>query len=53
MTEDDPAETYRLKQAEKILSLFESANGHPARSIDELMGGVTGRKTGSSATPRA
>jgi hypothetical protein len=36
MIEEDPDEPYRLRQAEKILSLFETAHGRPARSIDEL-----------------
>jgi hypothetical protein len=30
------AEAYRLAQAQRMLDLFETANGHPARSLEEL-----------------
>jgi hypothetical protein len=30
------AEAYRLRQAQKLLDVFEDANGHPARTLLEL-----------------
>lgn len=30
------AEAYRLRQAQKLLELFEGANGRPAKTMDEL-----------------
>jgi hypothetical protein len=36
MTEEK-TEQYRLRQAEKILNLFATAQGHPARSTEELI----------------
>lgn len=32
----EAAEKYQLKQAEKILSLFEDMHGRPARTMEEL-----------------
>jgi hypothetical protein len=32
----EDAEAYRLRQAQKLLDLFEGANGRPAETMDEL-----------------
>jgi hypothetical protein len=32
---------YRLRQAEKLLAVFEGAHGRPARSVEELTAWVT------------
>jgi hypothetical protein len=51
MKEEDPigaammkrsAEEYRLAQAQKLLDMFEAANGHPARTMQELVTWQTG-----------
>ena len=47
-----PSDRYRLAQAQKLLDLFEEANGHPARTAEELaawLGSPRGRPV--SATP--
>jgi hypothetical protein len=36
MSNQADARAYRLRQAEKILHLFEAATGHPARTMEEL-----------------
>jgi hypothetical protein len=34
MNNKEAAEAYRLAQAQKILDVFEAANGHPARTME-------------------
>lgn len=36
MSKETDAESYQLRQAEKILELFKEANGREAASIEEL-----------------
>lgn len=36
MTDADDAHKYRLAQAETLLKRFAEANGHPARTVEEL-----------------
>ena len=43
------AEKYRLAQAQKLLDLFEGANGRPARTVEELERWV-GSPEGRAAT---
>jgi hypothetical protein len=35
-TKAEAAKAYQLAQAAKLLKLFEDANGHPAKTIEEL-----------------
>jgi hypothetical protein len=36
MSKKEYAENYQLAQAQKILDVFQAANGRPARTIEEL-----------------
>ena len=36
LNDKEDAHQYRLKQAQKLLSLFEGAHGRPARTMSEL-----------------
>jgi hypothetical protein len=41
MTDKEDAEKYRLAQAQKLLDLFEEANGRPAKTTQELSDWLT------------